>query len=239
MGLEIAAIAAAFFPLLLLELPDKTFIATLVLSTRFRPLYAWIGAGSAFGVQCLVAVVAGGLLAQLPRTPVLLGATLLFAVAAILLWRGAGDEEAGSVRVTDSAQVADSVEVTDAEVTDSVQVSDSGQASDSALVAGSVQSPSDDESGTSALRAIATSFVIVFLAEWGDLSQLFIAGLAAKFNAPLSVFIGAWAALLLVSGLAALVGRALVARLQLKLIRRLGAAACAILAVLTLVELLG
>ena len=205
MGIELAAVAAAFFPLLLLELPDKTFIATLVLSTRFRPLYAWIGAGCAFGVQCLVAVVAGGLLAQLPRTPVLLAATLLFAVASILLWRSSNGEESESLEIA-----ADSDDVSQA----------------------------DEPAVTSAIRSIATSFVIVFLAEWGDLSQFFIAGLAAKFDAPLSVFIGAWAALLLVSGLAALVGRVLVAKLKLSLIRRLGATACAILAVLTLFELI-
>ena len=52
-----------------MELPDKTFIATLVMSTRFRPLLVWIGVGLAFLVQTLVAVVAGGLLAKLPTTP--------------------------------------------------------------------------------------------------------------------------------------------------------------------------
>ncbi|MEI6363909.1 MAG: TMEM165/GDT1 family protein, partial [Actinomycetes bacterium] len=44
------------------ELPDKTFIATLVLSTRYRHLWVWIGAVAAFGVQMVIAVVAGGLL---------------------------------------------------------------------------------------------------------------------------------------------------------------------------------
>ena len=33
------------------ELPDKTFVATLVLSTRFRPRTVWLGVGAAFGVQ--------------------------------------------------------------------------------------------------------------------------------------------------------------------------------------------
>ena len=42
------------------ELPDKTFVATLVLATRYRPLLVWIGVGLAFIVQTLVAVTAGG-----------------------------------------------------------------------------------------------------------------------------------------------------------------------------------
>ena len=38
--------------------PDKTFIAALVLSTRYQPLAVWIGVGLAFAVQTLVAVTA-------------------------------------------------------------------------------------------------------------------------------------------------------------------------------------
>jgi putative Ca2+/H+ antiporter (TMEM165/GDT1 family) len=52
------------------ELPDKTFVATLVLATRYRPLLVWIGVGLAFTVQTAVAVTAGGLLTRLPHRPV-------------------------------------------------------------------------------------------------------------------------------------------------------------------------
>src|SRR5690606_25475169 len=43
------------------ELPDKTFVATLVLATRYRPWPVWLGVAGAFAVQVIVAVVAGGL----------------------------------------------------------------------------------------------------------------------------------------------------------------------------------
>lgn len=76
------------------ELPDKTFVATLVLSTRYRPLPVWVGVSAAFAVQSLVAVTAGGLIALLPRRPVLLVTALLFAVGAFVLIRGAGDAAA-------------------------------------------------------------------------------------------------------------------------------------------------
>ena len=49
------------------ELPDKTFVAALVLSTRYRPFPVWIGVGLAFGVQCLVAVTAGQAVSFLPE----------------------------------------------------------------------------------------------------------------------------------------------------------------------------
>ena len=43
---------------------------------------------------------------------------------------------------------------------------------------------------------------MLFAAEWGDLSQLLTISLVAKYEDPVTVFIGAWGALLAVSGLA-------------------------------------
>ena len=68
MTFSIAIAAAAFALIFPVEFPDKTFVATLVLATRFRPLLVWIGMASAFLVQTVVAVLAGQLLANLPRT---------------------------------------------------------------------------------------------------------------------------------------------------------------------------
>ncbi|MQA35762.1 TMEM165/GDT1 family protein, partial [Modestobacter roseus] len=76
---------------------------------------------------------------------------------------------------------------------------------------------------TSFLRAAAISFGVLFAAEWGDLSQLATAGLAARYEEPLSVFLGSWAALLVVSGLAAFLGRKLADRLPVAVIRRVAA----------------
>ena len=55
MEFSLGVAALVFGTIFLVELPDKTFIATLVLSTRFRPLLVWIGVASAFLVQTLVA----------------------------------------------------------------------------------------------------------------------------------------------------------------------------------------
>ncbi|MGI8627338.1 MAG: TMEM165/GDT1 family protein [Geodermatophilaceae bacterium] len=74
-----------------------------------------------------------------------------------------------------------------------------------------------------AWRIALASFGITFLAEWGDLSQLATAGLAARYDAPLSVFVGAFGALLLIASLAVFVGAKLVARLPIKLVRRTAA----------------
>jgi putative Ca2+/H+ antiporter (TMEM165/GDT1 family) len=64
-----AVIATTFAAIFIVELPDKTFIAALVLSTRYKPLAVWIGVGLAFGVQTLVAVTVGALATLLPDAP--------------------------------------------------------------------------------------------------------------------------------------------------------------------------
>jgi putative Ca2+/H+ antiporter (TMEM165/GDT1 family) len=49
-------------------------------------------------------------------------------------------------------------------------------------------------------------FGVVFLAEWGDLTQLATAAMAAHYAAPFTVFVGATAALWTVVGIATFVG---------------------------------
>jgi putative Ca2+/H+ antiporter (TMEM165/GDT1 family) len=51
-----------------------------------------------------------------------------------------------------------------------------------------------------------TSFLVVFLAEFGDLTQIMTVSLAAKYHDPLSVGIGATVALWLAAALAVVVG---------------------------------
>ncbi|CAA9280450.1 MAG: hypothetical protein AVDCRST_MAG57-3780 [uncultured Blastococcus sp.] len=101
--------------------------------------------------------------------------------------------------------------------------------------------PEDDElaetkQATSFFRVAAISFGVLFAAEWGDLSQLATAGLAARYDEPLSVFTGAWAALLVVSGLAVFLGKKLADRLPIALIRRVAAGLFLVFAVFAVVE---
>ncbi|MDQ6648707.1 MAG: TMEM165/GDT1 family protein [Actinomycetota bacterium] len=74
------------------ELPDKTLVATLVLSTRYRPWPVFLGVSAAFAVQCVVAVTAGQLLGLLPRRLVFAVVAVLFAVGAYVLLRGEDEE---------------------------------------------------------------------------------------------------------------------------------------------------
>src|SRR5487761_2568515 len=82
------ALAAATFALVIpAELPDKTFISAIILSSRHRPLPVWIGASSALVLQALIAVILGRLLALLPhRTVEGVVAALFLGGAAYLLF---------------------------------------------------------------------------------------------------------------------------------------------------------
>jgi putative Ca2+/H+ antiporter (TMEM165/GDT1 family) len=60
-----------------------------------------------------------------------------------------------------------------------------------------------------------------------------------RYQDPVSVFAGSWAALLLISGIGALLGRALLKRMRLATIRRVGGGVCGLLAVLTLLAAAG
>lgn len=94
------------------------------------------------------------------------------------------------------------------------------------------------EATTSWWRMFAISFGVLFIAEWGDLSQLFTAGLAAQTGSPVSVFIGAWAALLAVSGVGVLLGTWVSTRIALWKVRIASGVVLVVLAGWTVWELI-
>jgi putative Ca2+/H+ antiporter (TMEM165/GDT1 family) len=194
----LTAFGTAFALIVPVELPDKTFVATLVLATRYRPLIVWLGVVAAFGVQCAIAVAAGRLLTLLPDRPVELVAAALFAIGSVILFRGARTADAQEAE-TESAYAA---------------------------------KIKDDRTGW---RAALASFAVLFTAEWGDLSQLFTAGLVAGGRPAVPVFLGAWLALACVSGAAVLLGRLLLRHVRLSVVRYVAAGVCAVLSVVTVI----
>jgi putative Ca2+/H+ antiporter (TMEM165/GDT1 family) len=200
----VATTCALIFPA---ELPDKTFIATLVLATRFKHLWVWLGVIAAFAVQVLIAVAAGGLLALAPQRLVLTITLILFVIGAVVMIRGGLHSRADEM-ATSEAEVAE------------------------------VSGRADADSATTPLRIFALSFAVLFLAEWGDLSQLLTAGLAARTGEPASVFIGSWVALAAVSGIAVLAGTWLRSRVPIWRIRLVSGVILSALALWTAIELI-
>jgi len=179
MTAALLAMIGAFVLVTLAELPDKTTVTTLVLTTRFSGRAVFAGASVAFALQTVIAVAFGGLLTLLPEWLVSTVVAALFAVGALVLLRAS------------AAPAADS--------------------------------------GTDAMRAgpeprrlhgAVSSFVVLFAAEWADASQLATASLVARFDQPLLVGIGAFAALMAVTALAVFAGRKLRDRIRPALLQR-------------------
>jgi Ca2+/H+ antiporter, TMEM165/GDT1 family len=197
---DLGVLLATFAVIFPAELPDKSFIATLVLATRFPRLLVWLGATLAFGIQMVIAVAAGQLLSLLPEKLVLGVTAALFAVGAVVLLRGglrAREEEAA-----EEEEIA-----------------------------------ARAKPGATRLAAFGTTFAVIFTAEWGDLTQLVTAGQAARTGLPVSVFLGAWLALATVAGIGTLAGSWLQKRVPLWRVRLVSGGLLALLAVVTVVEL--
>ena len=173
------AIAAAVFPVIFLgELPDKTMIASVALSTRGRAPSVWLGAAAAFVVHVVIATTIGVLAFEfLPHRVVALAVAVLFLAGAVLSAREA------------------------------------------------LRGPGEDETGTPApprgrhWRPVMTAFVVIFLAEWGDLTQILTANLAARYHSALSVGIGSLLTLWTVGALAVLGGKSLLRLVSPALLR--------------------
>ena len=84
----------AFGAVFLAELPDKTMVASLVLTTRTRrPLAVWLGVSCAFVLHVVLAVSIGSLLRSLPEAPVKFAVAALFLAGGVVLLRGDDDDD--------------------------------------------------------------------------------------------------------------------------------------------------
>jgi len=172
------AIVVTVFPIIFLgELPDKTMFASLVMSTRGRPLLVWLGAAGAFVVHVVIATTIGVALFHL------LPHRALDAIVALMFLVGAG-LAIGEARKAEEEE---------------------------ALV---------EREAKSGRRVATTAFVVIFLAEWGDLTQILTANLAAHYHSPLSVGMGALLALWTVAAVAVVSGQGLLRWVHIATVRK-------------------
>jgi putative Ca2+/H+ antiporter (TMEM165/GDT1 family) len=186
---SLSTAAATFLAVLPAELPDKTILAALILSSRYRPGYVFTGAAAAFLAQVTIAVAAGGAISLLPHRPVAGAAAAVFAVSAFLLWRHKEEENPDA----------------------------------------------EEEGGPDGVRAgfwpvFGTSFAVVFLAEFGDLTQFMTVSLAARFHDPIAVGAGATLAPWTATAIAVLAGWRLLKLIPMKWLTRGAAVVMLVLA---------
>ncbi|MCX4810755.1 TMEM165/GDT1 family protein [Streptomyces sp. NBC_01239] len=175
--ISISVTALVFGVVFLAELPDKTALAGLVLGTRYRASYVFVGVAAAFLLHVVLAVAAGSVLTLLPQQLVaaVTGVLFLGGAAVLLFKKGDDDEE--------------------------------------------VRAPKDQ----SFWRVSGAGFMLILVAEFGDLTQIMTANLAARYDDPFSVGLGAVLALWAVAGLGIVGGKALMKRVPLKLITQIAA----------------
>ena len=87
-------------------------------------------------------------------------------------------------------------------------------------------------------RVAGTGFMVILVAEFGDLTQIATVTLAARYHDPVSVAIGAVLALWAVAGLAIVGGRGLLKFIPLTWISRIAGAVMLVLAVTSLIAAL-
>ncbi|MGP3947391.1 TMEM165/GDT1 family protein [Streptomyces sp. 7N604] len=85
-------------------------------------------------------------------------------------------------------------------------------------------------------KVSGAGFMLILVAEFGDLTQIMTANLAARYDDPLSVALGAVPALWAVAGLGILGGRTLMKHVPLRLITRVAAVTMLALAGFSLYE---
>lgn len=215
--MNLGALFVTFALVIPAELPDKTFISCIVMSSRHRPLPVWIGGASALVLQAAIAVVAGRLLILLPKTAVhSVIAALFIGGAAYLIFLPEKKEEEKGGRLAEGRPARSKQ--------------------------GSGEAPSNTvepvERDQDWWKPMLATFSLVALAEFGDITQILIANLTARFHATWSVFIGAAAAFLVVSGLGVLGGRAIIRVVPLAVVRRLSGLALLGLGIYTVVGLI-
>ncbi|MET7784131.1 TMEM165/GDT1 family protein [Streptomyces mirabilis] len=190
--ISITVMALVFGVVFLAELPDKTALAGLVLGTRYRASYVFVGVAAAFAVHVALAVAAGSVLTLLPQQIVhaITGVLFLAGAAVLLLKKGGAD---GDEEIRDPAN-------------------------------------------QSFWKVSGAGFMLILVAEFGDLTQIMTANLAARYDDPLSVGLGAVLALWAVAGLGIVGGKALMKRVPLELITKVAAMLMLALGVWSLYE---
>jgi Ca2+/H+ antiporter, TMEM165/GDT1 family len=97
------------------------------------------------------------------------------------------------------------------------------------------ESTAKEPASKSFWRVAGTGFVMVLIAEFGDLTQITTANLAAKYADPLAVGIGSWLALCAVAGVAIVGGKKLMEHVPLRVITKVAAAVMLVMAGVSIV----
>jgi putative Ca2+/H+ antiporter (TMEM165/GDT1 family) len=199
-----ADFASAFGLLLLAELGDKTQLAVLTQVCKYRTvLPVFLGGSLALTILTGIGVAFGQAMGVLLPADIIRRVAAVLFIAMGLYLAYQHLRQAGQPEETDESLVCDA----------------------------------DDADQSAALRrrdwaAFSSTFVLIFLAELGDKTQLASISLASKSSSPWMVFLGASLALSTVTAMGVLFGQGISRLVPERILRLLSAAAFIILGVL-------
>lgn len=177
-SMHLGIILLVFGVIFVAELPDKSLLATLILSTRYPAFLVWLGAALAFLVHVIIAVTVGRLLTLLPHKLLEGIIAALFLLGATLVLSGKyGPEGKKDTRLTKQE----------------------------------IHKP---------LLVFATAFSVVFIGEWGDITQIVTTDYAARYHDPVNVALGAIIGLWTVTAVAVVVGKRALTLVPPKVLQR-------------------
>ncbi|MDQ2788420.1 MAG: hypothetical protein DLM60_04935 [Pseudonocardiales bacterium] len=226
--MSLTLLAAVFGIVFVAELPDKTALASLVLGTRYRPGFVFVGVAAAFALHVIIAVAAGSALSLAPHRIVEAIVAVLFLAGALLMLRRGGEDHGDEHALANAPP-------RDEQVPGSASGGDEQGPHDPAVVLTRAH-VRRDVAPSGFWKVAATSFGVLFVAEFGDLTQIVTANLAAKYHDPISVGLGAVLGLWAVGGLAVLGGRQLLRWIPLVWIARVAALVMTLLSVISAIH---
>jgi Ca2+/H+ antiporter, TMEM165/GDT1 family len=236
---NLTLLAAVFGVIFVAELPDKTALVSLVLGTHYRPSFVFIGVATAFALHVIIAVAAGSALSLAPHRVVeALVAALFLAAAALMLRRGEDqpdDHHASWGAPRRRGQAPGPVSAGNSVSAGNERGRRGATATRTRIHGQRAARPGGFWPG-GFWHVAATSFGVLFVAEFGDLTQIATANLAAKYHDPLTVGVGAVLGLWTVGGLAILGGRQLLRWVRLTWIIRAAALVMTVLAVISAIH---
>ena len=193
---ELERVLAAFTAGLLLitisELGDKTFFIAVILAMRHSRRWVFAGAIAALALMTVLSVIVGQAISLLPKTYIHYAEILLFIGFGVKLLYEASQM---------SATAAEAEEQEAAAVVEKAE-----------LKLPKHQTP---------LAIVSEAFVLTFMAEWGDRTQIATIALAAAYN-PLGVTIGAVLGHAICAAIAVVGGRLIAGHISERTITALG-----------------
>ena len=201
-----SALISAFGLIFVAELGDKTQLAVLAQTCKYRrPWPVFLGASLALTAVTAVGAAGGRALSLfVPQTVLRAAAALSFVVMGLLIARHSGSSTESDDGVQAACDTANGTESTPA------------------------RSP-----GAWDWRAFVSTLGLLFVAELGDKTQLAVLSLSSKIQTPWAVFTGAALALISLTALGVLGGQSLAKIVPQRLLHQLSAVAFVAMGALT------